>query len=275
MRDPNDDDDIDRAYGRALEATEDQAAALRRRAAVLQAVRGQHGAAAARGDGRAAANEARWRPAGAWARGAAAACLMLSSALVVTHLGDEPDVATSPAPPASAQSPQQVAVAPAAPARPPAAAVATHKARAAAPREPVAPEPARATAETAALADAAPAARTEAPALRRTAAATATATAGPAPAGAPAPAGSLLAAVGKGDLEGARQILRGTGADTERDADGRTALAVAVLRADLPLVKLLLAHGAQRQAQDRYGQTPQAYAESSGNAALVQALARP
>jgi hypothetical protein len=43
---------------------------------------------------------------------------------------------------------------------------------------------------------------------------------------------------------------------TERDVDGRAALAIAVLRADVPLVKLLLASGANRRAVDRFGQTP-------------------
>jgi hypothetical protein len=84
---------------------------------------------------------------------------------------------------------------------------------------------------------------------------------------------SLLAAVTRGDIRSARLILRTTDPDTERDADGRTALAVAVLRSDLPLAKLLLASGANRHAQDRFGQSPQDYAEASGDQEMRQAFA--
>ena len=61
---------------------------------------------------------------------------------------------------------------------------------------------------------------------------------------------------------------------TERDADGRTALAIAVLRADLPLVRLLLASGANRHAVDRFGHTPLSYADASGDTTMPQAFGR-
>lgn len=94
-------------------------------------------------------------------------------------------------------------------------------------------------------------------------------------AAAPAPSGGLLDAVSKGDIEAARTVLRTTDPDAERDADGRTALAIAVLRADLPLVKLLLASGADRRAMDRFGHTPLSYASASTDATMLQALGRP
>ena len=81
----------------------------------------------------------------------------------------------------------------------------------------------------------------------------------------------LLDAVNKGDIEVARTLLQTTNPDAERDADGRTALAIAVLRADLPLVKLLLASGADRRAVDRFGHTPVSYASASTDATMLQA----
>ena len=60
-----------------------------------------------------------------------------------------------------------------------------------------------------------------------------------------------------------------------RDADGRTVLAIAVLRADVPLVKLLLASGANWRAVDRFGHTPVSYANASGDTAILQAFGKP
>ena len=91
----------------------------------------------------------------------------------------------------------------------------------------------------------------------------------------PAPSEGLLVAVMKGDIEAARTLLQITDPDAERDADGRTALAIAVLRADVPLVKLLLAGGANRRAVDRFGHTPMSYANTSGDGAMLQALGGP
>jgi len=95
------------------------------------------------------------------------------------------------------------------------------------------------------------------------------------PAAAQVPSEGLLVAVNKGDIEAARVLLQTTNADAERDADGRTALAIAVLRADAPLVKLLLASGANPRAADRFGQTPVSYAAASGDSAMLQALGKP
>ncbi|MGL6111849.1 MAG: ankyrin repeat domain-containing protein [Rubrivivax sp.] len=85
----------------------------------------------------------------------------------------------------------------------------------------------------------------------------------------------LLVAVGNGDIEAARTVLQTTEPDAERDADGRTALAIAVLRADVPLVKLLLASGANRHAVDRFGHTPLSYASASADTAMLQAFGKP
>jgi hypothetical protein len=90
-----------------------------------------------------------------------------------------------------------------------------------------------------------------------------------------APSEGLLVAANKGDIEAARTVLQTTVADAERDADGRTALAIAVLRADVPLVKLLLASGANRRAVDRFGHTPVSYADASADTAMLQAFGRP
>jgi len=91
----------------------------------------------------------------------------------------------------------------------------------------------------------------------------------------PSPNEGLLVAVNKGDIEAARTLLRTTHPDAERDADGRTALSIAVLRADLPLVKLLLASGASRRAADRFGHTPFSYADASGDTTMLQAFEKP
>lgn len=83
---------------------------------------------------------------------------------------------------------------------------------------------------------------------------------------------NLLTAAAAGDIDAVRRILQHTAPDAERDADGRTALALAVLRADLRMVQLLLASGANRLAPDRFGQTPQAYADAGGDPAVRRAL---
>ena len=90
-----------------------------------------------------------------------------------------------------------------------------------------------------------------------------------------APGEGLLVAVNQGDVEAARTILLATDPDAERDTDGRTALAIAVLRANVPLVKLLLASGANRSAVDRFGHTPLGYAKASADTGLLQAFAKP
>ena len=86
---------------------------------------------------------------------------------------------------------------------------------------------------------------------------------------------NLLAAVARGDASATERALAQTRPDAERDADGRTALALAVLRADARLVKLLLDKGASPLAADRFGQTPRGYAQAAGNQAVLQALGEP
>lgn len=89
------------------------------------------------------------------------------------------------------------------------------------------------------------------------------------------PNDSLLAAVARGDVESARQWLTVAGPDTQHDGDGRSALTLAVLRSDLPMVRLLLAQGASRLALDRFGQTPQGYAAAHADPALRAAFDLP
>ena len=91
----------------------------------------------------------------------------------------------------------------------------------------------------------------------------------------PTPPDSLLAAVSRGDVESAKQVLAAVGPDAQQDGDGRSALALAVLRSDLAMVKLLLASGANRSAADRFGQTPQGYAAKQADPALRAAFGLP
>jgi ankyrin repeat protein len=60
--------------------------------------------------------------------------------------------------------------------------------------------------------------------------------------------------------------------DQDKDADGRTALVLAVLRGDALAVTALLKRGADPRLPDRYGQTPRGYARALGNAAVLEAL---
>jgi len=88
----------------------------------------------------------------------------------------------------------------------------------------------------------------------------------------PAPQGSLLAAVAAGDADTVARLLQTAAPDAERDADGRTALALAVLRSDARSVKLLLGHGSDRLLPDRFEQTPQGYAAALGDPAVLDAF---
>jgi hypothetical protein len=257
---------------------------------VLEAVRALEGEAAdpvtvpgtAPRSSRAAANEARWSLSGSGWRGAVAACLIASTALVVVRLREEPGTAVEPqqtlpaaapvppplTPPAAlpstrpAASPARLSVAPAAapPVPLPAAAPAEQ------------PPPAAVISATQAVPppelreQSAPAARAPAP----VAAAVGKARADDIPT-----ANGLAGADGKGSLEGPRQAPVRSHPDAERDADGRTALALAVLRGDVPMVKWLLARGAQPQVPDRFGQTPLGYAEAGGDPAMRQAFQGP
>ncbi len=380
MRDSHD-DDTEQAYRAAVAGTERDTAALRRKQAVLQAVRAwssESATDAARADAgpaevepndRPAANEAWWNPSAGWWRGAAAACLIGTSALVVVHVIEEPGtelaaersapVSETAEPARPVAAPVPLAAAPVArqqaaddaresldaPAPAPAQSVAARPAVPASPRAKSMPAPAAgvAAAESTLQAHAdrmtepssrgsgpdanpvaaanalraAPGAATSLSAQRQAgsptsfpreaerrasvsippsvegsarAAAEATGSAPdsltrvpppqapPTPAAARpalAPPASLLAAAAAGDVEAVRRLLQTRAPDAERDADGRTALALAVLRTEVRLVRLLLDKGANRHAPDRLGQTPLGYAQASGNAALLRAFETP
>ena len=82
----------------------------------------------------------------------------------------------------------------------------------------------------------------------------------------------LLDAVAAGQIDAVRSLLDATSPDFDRDVDGRTALTLAVLRSDAAMVVLLLEHGADRLAQDRFGQTPIGYAATAGDPPIKKAF---
>lgn len=350
MHDAGDEVDADRAYRAALQAVADaadRAPALQRRRAVLDAVRAARTAdlPAAAADAppsapsapaateRLASNETLWRQPAAWWRGAAAACVLVSSTLLVVHLQEEPVSGAAP----SARGAADVAPAPAAPppqmasleprAATPAPVVADASAKAQAQAQAQAPQARRPGAATmpttpppvaqmpeATTAHAPPAAAMPAVAAAPMAAArgltssppvvaavdaqaraAASADAAqlsrlssrreiserradmarppPGPLAQPLPAETLLAAAAAGDTAALERLLANP--DAVRDADGRTALSLAVLRKDAGLVRLLRQRGASLLLPDRFGQTPQGYAQAGGDSAVLQALALP
>ena len=351
MRDPDEDPDIDRAYRAAVDLMADDGDPARlqqRRRAVLQAVHAA-GAQAAPGLGpgagtastapqggrRPASNQPYWRRSTAWWSGAAAACVMAGSALLVVRMQGEPgadvaDVADVAVRMADAgrqpAAPQGVAVAPVpasrprpeagpAPAAGPAAplprgagtarssfpgnesqgAAVMPDARPARPlgelaraspetslaanqgaarSESAAPPLAKDRAEAAELPRPALAARPQAaPLTSPPAAEDGRANTGSSLNAATAPPRSdLLVAVSAGQVDAVRRILGSTGPDSDKDVDGRTALTLAVRRSDAALVTLLLDHGADRLAEDRFGQTPIGYAIAARNPAVVNAF---
>ncbi len=347
MHDAGDEVDADRAYRVALQVVADaadRAPVLRRRRAVLDAVRAARtaGRASAAVDTapsapaateRLASNETLWRQPAAWWRGAAAACVLVSSTLLVVHLQEEPvsgaapsargaaDVAPAPATP----PPQMASLEPRAATPAPVVADASAKAQAQAQAQaPQARRPGAATMPTtpppvaqmpeATTAHAPPAAAMPAVAAAPMAAArgltssppvvaavdaqaraAASADAAqlsrlssrreiserradmarppPGPLAQPLPAETLLAAAAAGDTAALERLLANP--DAVRDADGRTALSLAVLRKDAGLVRLLRQRGASLLLPDRFGQTPQGYAQAGGDSAVLQALALP
>ena len=84
----------------------------------------------------------------------------------------------------------------------------------------------------------------------------------------------LIASASVGDLEGLQRQLTTTQADSQRDSDGRTALAIAVLRSDVRMVSVLLTHGANRLSRDHQGRTPMDHAAAADNPAVLKALER-
>ena len=270
-------DRSDQAYLEASRAFDDAAGAARRREAVLAAVAKAVPAAA---------NEPRWRPA-AWWRGAAAACVLLGSALVVTRLADEPAV-TAQAPPETALPVSEPAPAAAAPTPAPATAAPDRPLlrarRADGARDVALPAPKIEPAAKAAQAGQVELAQAESDVVAAAPApppALAAAAPGPAPAPAtppPPPAAAMSAmkraesAIGLSGANRAPSRLQSPAADDERDADGRTALALAVLRGDVAAAQGLLARGADRLAKDRFGRTPQDYALAAGHPAMLKAF---
>lgn len=345
MHDAGDEVDADRAYRAALQAVADaadRAPALQRRRAVLDAVRAARtaGRASAAVDTapstpaateRLASNETLWRQPAAWWRGAAAACVLVSSTLLVVHLQEEPVSGAAPsargaadvAPAPAAPPPQMASLEPRAATPAPVVADASAKAQAQA-QAPQARRPGAATMPTtpppvaqmpeATTAHAPPAAAMPAVAAAPMAAArgltssppvvaavdaqaraAASADAAqlsrlssrreiserradmarppPGPLAQPLPAETLLAAAAAGDTAALERLLANP--DAVRDADGRTALSLAVLRKDAGLVRLLRQRGASLLLPDRFGQTPQGYAQAGGDSAVLQALALP
>jgi hypothetical protein len=401
---PDRPDDLDRAYRDAVRVLDDEAGAKRRRRAVLAAVNaagpasstavrqppnpslasddqlgaGLNGAAAPTATSSAvpsptpgrAANEAQWRSGASWWRGAAAASVLVTSALLVLHGRDQPPGASAdraperiaaPTPalaappaipearvestsaraaarlgappsaldtpaeaavtgPALAQSAKVAAARTAFPAQDATATRAVGQAAAQPPGEPSAASQADvATAQAAesaqyqvdlealreqgfkALSIRPPAgvnshapdlpAALPAPRSARMAAASsvsaapgghprvdqAASAAGrvAVPPAAPARGAGLLEAAAAGDADAVEVLLSRVAPDAERDAQGRTALALAVLRSDSRSVSLLLAHGADRHLPDRQGQTPLDAAIRLGDPAVLKALGLP
>jgi hypothetical protein len=337
MRDPNEDDDIDRAYRAVVASRPDDDGTRRRREAVLQAVRSLQTTATAlaepsaavqadavRAD-RPAANASRWRSSSSMSGLAVAACLLASTALVVLHLHEEPGVAVEAHRPPATPSPvaRIIAAAPPPQLAPPLAAMAAADIAAAAPAaEPAAPRarqadlaakaipPSALKQAPAAVAAAAPEATPEparavadaqpraapppapAPSITTTVAAPPPAAVAAAPmasgfepaealarrrarAESPGLALSFLDLVRKGDIEAATQALGDQLPDAVRDNAGRTPLALAVLRGDVPMTRWLLARGAQPDAADRLGRTPLDHAKASADPALRGAFGLP
>ena len=87
-----------------------------------------------------------------------------------------------------------------------------------------------------------------------------------------APPAGLLAAARARDAEAATRLLSTALPDEEKDAEGRTALALAVQRGDARMLALLVARGADPLLPDRQGRTPLALAQALGDAAVLQAV---
>jgi ankyrin repeat protein len=81
----------------------------------------------------------------------------------------------------------------------------------------------------------------------------------------------LLDAANAGDLAGVRDALADGAAIDGHDQDGRSALSLAALRGDAPMVKFLLTQGADPNLQDEAGDTPLLLA-AGRNSAVTRAL---
>lgn len=58
----------------------------------------------------------------------------------------------------------------------------------------------------------------------------------------------------------------------EQDIDGDSALLVAAMRNDLPIMKELITYGARVAVENNYGKTPLSYAEENENAEMIQLI---
>jgi len=82
----------------------------------------------------------------------------------------------------------------------------------------------------------------------------------------------VMDAARRGDAAAVHALIQKKVPVTVAEADGTTALHVAVTRDQLEIVQALLKAGASANAATRYGITPLALAATSGNAAVVSAL---
>src|SRR5262245_50964159 len=82
----------------------------------------------------------------------------------------------------------------------------------------------------------------------------------------------VIDAVRRGDAAALRGLIQKKVPVTPAEADGTTALHLAVLGDRLDLVQALLKAGAAANAATRYGVTPLALAATNGNLAIVGAL---
>jgi ankyrin repeat protein len=88
------------------------------------------------------------------------------------------------------------------------------------------------------------------------------------------PAALLRQAAETGDIHGLQMLLEDRNGIDARDADGRTALMLAVLHRHSDAVDALLAHGADPNAADAHGTTPLQTAEATDQSAVAAALRR-
>jgi ankyrin repeat protein len=82
----------------------------------------------------------------------------------------------------------------------------------------------------------------------------------------------VIDAVRQGDAAGVRALIQRKAPVTVAEADGTTALHLAVTNDQIEIVQALLKAGAQANAATRYGITPLALAATNGNPAVVAAL---